>query len=112
MKFILIFQRPQLVPNPGSPLSLEAWCVADFESWFSDNTTLMRTPNNGYTSVSMDSKEDPKPPCMLTSHPHHQGGPGTNPQLYETSREKLQRASSVRSGEARNRRRLSMHWGP
>lgn len=49
--------RPQLVPNPGSPLSLEAWCVADFESWFSDNTTLMRTPNNGYTSVSMDSTQ-------------------------------------------------------
>ncbi|KAG8187364.1 hypothetical protein JTE90_016913 [Oedothorax gibbosus] len=46
--------RPQLVPNPGSPLSLETWCMADFESWLCDNTTLLRSNqhnNNLYNNL-------------------------------------------------------------
>lgn len=45
------FQRPQLVPNPGSPLSLETWCISDIESWLCDTSTLLRGGScldNGY----------------------------------------------------------------
>lgn len=39
------------MPNPGSPLSLETWCMADLESWLCDNTTLLRG-GGGYISTS------------------------------------------------------------
>lgn len=41
------------MPNPGSPLSLETWCMADLESWLCDNTTLLRGGGGGgYISTS------------------------------------------------------------
>lgn len=40
------------MPNPGSPLSLETWCMADLESWLCDNTTLLRGGAGGYISTS------------------------------------------------------------
>lgn len=41
------------MPNPGSPLSLETWCMADLESWLCDNTTLLRGGGAvGYISPS------------------------------------------------------------
>ncbi|GIX79748.1 hypothetical protein CEXT_73981 [Caerostris extrusa] len=54
---VQIETRPQLVPNPGSPLSLEAWSMADFESWLCDNTTLLRNTNNAYNHLSIDSTQ-------------------------------------------------------
>lgn len=39
------------MPNPGSPLSLETWCMADLESWLCDNTTLLRG-GGGYIATS------------------------------------------------------------
>lgn len=35
------------MPNPGSPLSLETWCMTDIESWLCDTTTLLRGGGNG-----------------------------------------------------------------
>lgn len=40
------------MPNPGSPLSLETWCMADLESWLCDNTTLLRGGNGTYVPPS------------------------------------------------------------
>ncbi|CAL1267312.1 unnamed protein product [Larinioides sclopetarius] len=54
---VQVESRPQLVPNPGSPLSLENIYMADIESWLCDNTTLLRNTTNGYSPVSIDSMQ-------------------------------------------------------